>query len=872
MEMLGYFLIGLLCSFSLPISIRAYDQTGFISLDCGLPEDLSYTEATRGINFISDAPYIETGISKDVLPEFKSTKQQQMWNVRSFPEGDKNCYNLTLKTGDQYLIGAMFMYGNYDEKNEVPGFDLYLGPNLWNTVSLQNASTARIYEIIHTLQSTHLYICLVNTRNGTPFISALELRLLKNTTYKSQTGSMELFNRYDVGSMPGTPFTFKEDVYDRFWEPCNREDWTQISTEFSIENNSTYQPPSSVMQTAGTPTSARQSLNFSIGTMDSDAKFYVYMHFAEVEKMEANRSRVLNISYNGTHSFGPFSPEYLRVKTVFSPIAMEGGQFSIYRARGSTLPPILNALEVYTEKQFSKLPTARQDVDAILNIKSIYELKRNWQGDPCAPQAYMWEGLDCRQNDNDPPRIISLNLSSSDLTGEIPSCIANLTELQYLDLSNNSLTGSVPEFLSQLQFLTVLNLEENMLNGSVPAKLIKRSENGLQLRVDGNPNLCASMSCKKKTGKGIVVPLVVSASSLLGLIIALAIIWRLKRRKLLARRSEGYRKSCLSLEPKSPRVTYSEVLKITNNFEKILGKGSFGTVFHGYFGDTQVAVKMLSPVSVQGYKEFEAEVTLLLRVHHKNLTRLIGYCYEGTYMGLIYEYMAKGNLAEHLSESSNHILSWEQRVQIMLDAASGLEYLHNGCKPPIIHRDVKSQNILLNENFQAKMADFGVSKTFTTEGGSHVSTVVAGTPGYLDPEYYRTNWLSEKSDIYSFGVLLLEVITSRPVIAKTTDKTHISQWVNFMLSKGDIKRIVDPRLKEDFDVNSAWKAVEVAIACVSPTPTGRPTMKDVVGELYECLATERARKKIGNENGSQNSAGMLTMNLNFSSEMGPLVR
>ncbi|GKV52505.1 hypothetical protein SLEP1_g59082, partial [Rubroshorea leprosula] len=621
MEMLSYFLLALLGSFALPIYVHAQDQTSFISLDCGLPEDSSYSEAVTGISYISDAAYVETGSSESVLSEFTSGEHKQMWTVRSFPEGDKNCYNLNLKKGDRYLISASFMYGNYDKKNEAPQFDLYLGPNFWSTVALPDASTTKFLEIIHTLQSNHLYVCLVNTGNGTPFISVLELRPLKNTTYESETGSMELFIRYDVGSTTNS-FRFNKDVYDRF---CYND----------------YQPPSLAMISAGTPADARNSLDFYLDSSDFNDKFYIYMHFAEVEELEANTSRVMSISHNGVHLYGPFTPEYLHATTVFTRTAWKGGQyalFSIYKARGSSLPPILNAFEIYKEKQFPKLQTAQRDDDAILNIKSIYGLKRNWQGDPCAPRGHLWEGLDCRQNDSYPPRIISLNLSSSGLTGEIPSCIANLTELQYLDLSNNSLAGSVPEYLSELQFLKVKFLSQ-LKYSLLLCKLQKFGKS------KGNPNLCASTSCKKTTGKGIVVPVVVSASSLLAIIIASAIIWRLKRRKLLARKTvaretEGYRKSCLSLGPKNPRVTYSEVLKITNNFEKILGKGSFGTVFHGYFGDIQVAVKMLSPLSVQGYKEFEAEVTLLLRVHHKNLTRLIGYCYEGTYMGLIYEYMA----------------------------------------------------------------------------------------------------------------------------------------------------------------------------------------------------------------------------------------
>ncbi|GLT64161.1 hypothetical protein SLA2020_366700 [Shorea laevis] len=159
-----------------------------------------------------------------------------------------------------------------------------------------------------------------------------------------------------------------------------------------------------------------------------------------------------------------------------------------------------------------------------------------------------------------------------------------------------------------------------------------------------------------------------------------------------------------------------------------------------------------------------------------------------------------------------------------MEVAQGLEYLHNGCKPPIIHRDVKSTNVLLNENFQAKLSDFGLSKIFPTGDDTHLSTNVAGTPGYLDPEYSLSNRLTEKSDVYSFGVVLLEIITCRPIITRTNERTHISQWVSFMLAKGDIQNIVDTRLRGNFNINSVWKAIEIAIACVSPTSAKRPTM------------------------------------------------
>ncbi|KAK0596618.1 hypothetical protein LWI29_017417 [Acer saccharum] len=462
-----------------------------------------------------------------------------------------------------------------------------------------------------------------------------------------------------------------------------------------------------------------------------------------------------------------------------------------------------------------------------MNIKTKYGVKNNWQGDPCAPIKYLWQGVNCSDFESNPPRIISLNLSSSGISGNISPFISNLSSIQYLDLSNNSLTGPVPDFLLQLPFLTMLNLSGNDLKGSVPVGLIEKQKSGLlSLSVDGNPDLCLSTSCTKK--KTIVVPVLASFLAVSVLIAAaLSILWILKARI----QGITWNKNNRSLELKNRRFSYSDVVRITNNFERIVGQGGFGTVYHGNLDDhTQVAVKMLSLSSIQGHKQFQTEVELLLRVHHKNLTSLVGYCDNGTNMGLIYEFMSNGNLESHLL---------------------GLEYLHSGCKPPIVHRDVKPTNILLNEKFQAKMADFGLSRIFPVESETHVSTIVAGTPGYLDPEYYKSNRLTEKSDVYSFGVVLLQIITSKPAIEKSEARTHIIEWVSFMLEKGDIKNVVDPRLQGDFDTNSVWRAVEVAMACVSQTSAKRPTMNQVVIDLNESLEIEIARTNVGRETESR---------------------
>ncbi|XP_031265601.1 probable LRR receptor-like protein kinase At1g51890 [Pistacia vera] len=209
-------------------------------------------------------------------------------------------------------------------------------------------------------------------------------------------------------------------------------------------------------------------------------------------------------------------------------------------------------------------------------------------------------------------------------------------------------------------------------------------------------------------------------------------------------------------------------------------------------------------------------------------------------------------------------LSWKERVEIALGAAQGLEYLHHGCKPPIIHRDVKPANILLNEKMEAKIGDFGFSKFFPIESGSHILTSIVGTVGYLDPEYYACNRLAEKSDVYSFGVVLLELITGQPAVMKgNVENIHIIHWVSPFLEGGDVRSIVDQRLEGNFDTNSVWKAVETAMECLPPISIQRPSMSHVVMQLKECLEMEIAR-----EQASQIESQM--MESNNSMDMSPV--
>ncbi|KAL1220939.1 putative LRR receptor-like serine/threonine-protein kinase [Cardamine amara subsp. amara] len=855
--------------------VHAQDQTGFISVDCGLtPGEPPYNALLTGLTYTSDAGLVNSGKTSAIAKEFESGYSKPTLSLRYFPDGVRSCYNLNVSRDTNYLIKATFVYGNYDGLKIDPNFDLYLGPNLWTTVSTNDT----IEEIIHVTKSNSLQVCLVKTGISIPFINVLELRPLRKNVYVTQSGSLKyLFRAYLSNS--GRSIRYPNDIYDRKWYAFFVEkSWTSVNTTLNVNATNGYELPEDVMATGATPLNVNATLNITWTVEPPNTQFYLYMHFAELQTLRANDIREFNMTVNGNFSYGPYSPKPLKTETVFdlAPEQCEGGAclLQLKKTPKSTLPPLLNAIEAFTVIEFPQMETNGDDVSGIKNVQDTYGLSRiSWQGDPCVPKKFLWDGLNCNDSDiSTPPIITSLDLSSSGLNGNITQAIQNLTHLQKLDLSNNNLIGEIPEFLADIKSLLVIDLSRNNLSGSVPPSLLQKK--GLKLNVEGNPNLlCTSGSCVNKGENGhkkksIVVPVVASIASVAVLIGALVIFFVLRKKKP-SKVEDG--RSEPAIMTKNRRFTYSEVVTMTNNFQGILGKGGFGIVYHGFVnGGEQVAVKMLSHSSSQGYKQFKAEVELLLRVHHKNLVSLVGYCDEGENLALIYEYMANGDLKEHMSGTRNRfILNWGTRLKIVVESAQGLEYLHNGSKPPMVHRDVKTTNILLTEHFQAKLADFGLSRSFPIEGETHVSTVVAGTPGYLDPEYYRTNWLTEKSDVYSFGIVLLEIITNRPVIDQSREKPHIAEWVGVMLTKGDIKSIMDPSLNGDYDSGSVWKTVELAMSCLNPSSARRPTMSQVVIELNECLAYENSR---GGASGDMDSKSSIEVSLTFGTEMSPTAR
>ncbi|XP_048608152.1 probable LRR receptor-like serine/threonine-protein kinase At5g59680 [Brassica napus] len=839
--------------------VQAQSQRGFISLDCGLPanEPSPYSESNyTGLHFSSDSKFIQTGEIGRIQTNLENPLKPYT-TLRYFPEGTRNCYNLPVDKGRKYLIKAWFRYGNYDGHDIKPMFDLYIGPNLWATVDMQNLDgNSTSEEILHVPTSDSLQICLVKNEGTTPFISSLELRPLGNNSYITQFGSLKLFRRRYYTTSDDF-IRYPDDTYDRQWFPRSLSWLTHISTTSGVSDGQSYNLPKAVRQSAATPTNASLPLTISWTPENPNDQFYMYLHFAEIQDLQANETREFAVFLDGNRFADPVIPKKFEITTIASqiPLTCEGEECNLQltRTRRSTLPPLLNAYEIYKVMQFTQPETDETEVVALKSIQDTYKLIRiNWQGDPCVPQHLMWDGLTCSIS----PRVTSLNLSSIGLTGTIAAAIQNLTQLEKLDLSNNKLTGELPDFLGNIKPLLFINLSGNDLNGSIPQSLQNK---GIELLLHGNPRLCQTKSCTKPHSKDFPVVIVATAASVIILVAVLVLVFVLVFRK----KNQYTAMQAQQMPPSMPAVvnianansheplneikrrmfTYSEVIKMTNNFQNSLGKGGFGMVYHGFVnGSKQVAVKVLSQSSTQGYKEFKAEVDLLLRVHHTNLVTLVGYCYEGDHLALIYEFLPNGDLKQHLTgKGGRPIINWSTRLGIALEAALGLEYLHIGCTPPMVHRDVKTANILLDDNFKAKLADFGLSRSFQGGIESRDFTAIAGTPGYLDPEYNHLGRLGEKSDVYSFGIVLLEMITNQPVISQTSENSHITKWVSSKLICGDIIEIMDPNLRKDYDSNSAWRAVELAMSCANPSYSKRPSMSQVINELKECIMCENSR-------------------------------
>ncbi|KAK4483490.1 hypothetical protein RD792_010686 [Penstemon davidsonii] len=297
--------------------------------------------------------------------------------------------------------------------------------------------------------------------------------------------------------------------------------------------------------------------------------------------------------------------------------------------------------------------------------------------------------------------------------------------------------------------------------------------------------------------------------------------------------------------------------------ENVIGEGGYGIVYYGVLADnTRIAIKNLLNNRGQAEKEFKVEVEVIGRVRHKNLVRLLGYCVEGAYRMLVYEYVDNGNLDQWLHGDVGEVspLTWEIRINIIIGTAKGLAYLHEGLEPKVVHRDIKSSNILLDRQWHPKLSDFGLAKLLNSEI-SYVTTRVMGTFGYVAPEYACTGMLTEKSDIYSFGILIMEIITGRSPVdySRPQGEVNLVDWLKTMVGNRKSEEVVDPKLPERPASKALKRVILVALRCVDPDAQKRPKMSHLIHMLESEDLLSRDERRIGSEASSSHNRGQGTI-------------
>ncbi|KOM26823.1 hypothetical protein LR48_Vigan319s002200 [Vigna angularis] len=736
-------------------------------------------------------------------------------------------------------------------------------------------------EIEGVFRATKDYIdfCLVKGEVD-PFISQLELRPLPEDylLHDLPASVLKLISRNSLWDTKDE-IRFPDDPSDRIWKatssPSSALPLSYNDKNFDLKSNMT--PPLRVLQTALTHPE-RLEIHSSLDT--EDYEYRIFLYFLELNSTVKEGKRVFDIYVNSEiqrEKFDILARGSNYTYTVLNVSANGLLNLTLVKASGAEFGPLLNAYEILQMRPWIE-ETNQKDVEVIQKIREELLLQNqdtkvleSWTGDPC---IFPWHGIEC-DGSNGSSVITKLDLSSSNFKGPIPSTVTEMTNLKILNLSHNNFNGYIPSFPPS-SLLISIDLSYNDLMGSLPESIVslpylkslyyacnKRMSEDTPANLNGSLINTDYGRCKAKEprfGQVFVIGAITCGSLLITLAVGIIFVCRY-RQKLIPWEGFGGKNYLMetnvifSLPSKDDFLiksvsiqtfTLEDIEVATERYKTLIGEGGFGSVYRGTLNDGQeVAVKVRSATSTQGTREFDNELNLLSAIQHENLVPLLGYCNENDQQILVYPFMSNGSLQDRLygEPAKRKILDWPTRLSIALGAArgnAGLAYLHTFPGRSVIHRDVKSSNILLDHSMCAKVADFGFSKYAPQEGDSNVSLEVRGTAGYLDPEYYKTQQLSEKSDVFSYGVVLLEILTGRePLdIKRPRNEWSLVEWAKPYIRASKMEEIMDPGIKGGYHAEAMWRVVEVALQCLEPFSEYRPSMVDIVRELEDALIIE----------------------------------
>ncbi|KAL0538331.1 hypothetical protein IC582_027346 [Cucumis melo] len=860
-------------------------QEGFVSLACCA--DTNFIDQNTSIEWTQDSQWLFPNYSSTCANINNNNEKSRIFgsNVLGWK---RYCYHFNTIKGEEYLIRGTFLVNESSNSNghySSSLFGVYIGNTLLSRVKAFRDSV--VIEGSFKAKRKYIDFCLEKDDEGDEaYISYLEIRQLQNFSYLSKFPSriFKLIARLNMGEST-LDIRYPNDPIDRIWKASPSflngsrfllDPNINISSKFN--SNASLGVPLEVLRTAVTHPDQLVFLHDDLDTATNE--YRIFFHFVELNQTVEPGQRLFDIYINNDKKATNFDilAHGSNYKWEFYDVLANGSlNLTLVKASvGSELGPICSAYEVMQVRPWIQ-ESDENDVDVFLKVRDELlvanqqnEVLGSWSGDPCLPIP--WGGLGC-DSINGSSVITKLDLSEHNFKGLFPVSLPKLAHLQTLDLSNNDFTGNIPSFPTSSVLISV-DLRHNDFRGELPESLALLPHLitlnfgcnpyfGKELPPDFNMSrlttdygTCDHLDSTFRK-KGIVIGTVASGAVLFTIIFGVIYVYCCRQKFVFRGRYDLKRdlvmKDIIISLPSTDDAfiksiciqsfSLKSIEAATQQYKTLIGEGGFGSVYRGTLSDgEEVAVKVRSATSTQGTREFENELNLLSTIRHENLVPLLGYCCESDQQILVYPFMSNGSLQDRLygELAKRKTLDWATRVSIALGAARGLTYLHTFAGRSVIHRDVKSSNILLDHSMSAKVADFGFSKYAPQEGDSGASLEVRGTAGYLDPEYYTTHHLSAKSDVFSFGVVLLEIICGRePLnIHKPRNEWSLVEWAKTNIRESKIEEIVDPSIKGGYHAEAMWRVVEVALACIEPYSAYRPCMADIVRELEDSLIIE----------------------------------